>query len=83
MENIIFAFLSVTAIGFAVTIFFISKLLKEHKQTNENLTSSKEVLTNINTQLEKIEAIEKEHKAVSKEGFTQIENALKETIKLD
>ena len=83
MENLIIAFISVTAIGFGVTIFFVSKLLKEQKQTNENLTSNKEVLTNIKTQLEKIEAVEKEHKSISKEGFNQIENALKETIKLD
>ena len=83
MENLIIAFISVTAIGFGVTIFFVSKLLKEQKQTNENLTSNKEVLTNIKTQLEKIESVEKEHKTLSKEGFNQIENALKETIKLD
>jgi hypothetical protein len=83
MENFIIAFISVTAIGFGVTIFFISKLLKEQKMTNENLTSNKEVLTNIKMQLDKIEAVEKEHKTLSKEGFNQIENALKETIKLD
>ena len=83
MENLIIAFISVTAIGFGVTIFFVSKLLKEQKQTNENLTSNKEVLTSIKTQLEKIETVEKEHKAISKEGFNQVENALKETIKLD
>ncbi|MBK8847504.1 MAG: hypothetical protein IPO27_13530 [Bacteroidetes bacterium] len=83
MENLIIAFISVTAIGFGVTIFFISNLLKEQKLTNEKLTSNKEVFINIKTQLEKLEVVEKEHKTLSKEGFTQIENALKETIKLD
>lgn len=83
MENIIIAFISVTVVGFGVTVFFVTKLLKEQKQTNENLTVNNKVLTDIKTQLEKIETVGKEHKTVSKDGLTQIENALKETVKLD
>ena len=83
MENLIIVFILVTVIGFGVTIFFVSKLLKEQNQSNENLTSNNKVLTDIKTQLEKIESVEKEHTLFSKEGFIQIENVLKETIKLD
>lgn len=83
MENIIYAFIAVTVIGFGVTVFFVSKLLKEQKQTNENLTANNKTLTEIKTQLEKIEAVGKEHKTVSKDGLAQVENALKETVKLD
>ena len=83
MENLIIAFIAVTVIGFGVTIFFVSKLLKEQRQTNENLTANNKTLSELKTQLEKIEAVGKEHKSVSKDGFNQIENSLKETIKLD
>lgn len=83
MENIIIAFIAVTVIGFGVTVFFVSKLLKEQKQTNENLTANNQALTELKTQLEKIETVGKEHKTVSKDGLAQVENALKETVKLD
>lgn len=83
MENIIIAFISVTVIGFGITIFLISKLLKEQKQTNEAFTTNNKTLADLKAQLEKIETVEKEHKAISKDGFSQIESALKETIKLD
>jgi hypothetical protein len=82
MENIIVAFIAVTAMGFGVTIFFVSKLFKEQRQINDNLTASVKALADIKTQLEKIEAVGKEHKAVSKDGLAQVENALKETVKL-
>jgi hypothetical protein len=81
MENLIITL--VISIGFGVTIFIISKLLKEQKQTNEKITSNNEILTEIKVYLEKIETIEKEHKILSNEGFIHIENVLKETIKLD
>lgn len=83
MENLVITFIVVTVIGFGIAIFFISKLLREQKQANESLTSSNRILTDLKAQLEKIEGVGKEHKSISKEGFTQIENALKETVKLD
>ena len=83
MENLTVTFIFVTVIGFGATIYFIFKLLNEQKQSNENLISNNKVLSDIKTQLEKIEDVEKAHKLLSKEGFTQIESVLKETIKLD
>lgn len=82
-ENLLTVLIALSAIGFGVAIFFLFKLLKEQRQTNENLTANNKSLTEIKTQLEKLEAVEKEHKSVSQTGFTQIETALKETIKLD
>ncbi|MEP7171561.1 MAG: hypothetical protein ABI855_19475 [Bacteroidota bacterium] len=83
MENLLIILIVLTAIGFGVAMFFLSKFLKEQQLTNENLTSNNKSLSEIKTQLDKLEAAEKEHKSVSQTGFSQIEAALKETIKLD
>jgi len=83
MENLLIVLIALSAIGFGVAIFFQTKLLKEQRQTNENLIANNKSLSDIKTQLDKLETVGKENKAVSKEGFAQIENALKETIKLD
>jgi hypothetical protein len=83
MENLLMILIAVIVIGFSVTVFFASKLFKEQKLINENLTSHREALTEIKEQLSKLEVAEREHKSVSQTGFSQIETALKETIKLD
>ena len=83
MENLIIAIIILTALGFGLVILFITKLLKEQKLTNDNFDSNLKVLSEIKSQLDKLEIAEKEHKSVSQTGFAQIENALKETIKLD
>lgn len=73
MENLIIVFILVTTIGFAFTIFFVFKLLKEQRQTNENLTSNDKALTDIKVQLEKIESIENDHRLILGQGFNKIE----------
>jgi len=83
MENLLNIIVAISAIGFGVLIYFLVKLFKEQQKTNDNLNSNNLVLQEIKKQLEKLETVEKEGLSISKEGFNQMEKALKETINLD
>ena len=57
MENLIVAIIIVTVLGFGLVTFFIAKLLKEQKLTNENFDSNIKVLLEIKSQLDKLEIV--------------------------
>ncbi len=83
MENLLIILIGLTILGFSFVNFIVFQLLKERRLTNENLSSINKSLVDVSSFLNKLEALEKEHKSVSQLGFSQIVTALKETIKLE
>lgn len=83
MENVAIVLILLIIIGITIQILATFKLLKELKQTNDNLASNNELLAGIKSQIGKIGDIEVDLKKTTESGFTKIDQSLKETIKLD